>query len=217
MSNLIEYFGRLASAVKALENQAEAIEKASDILAKAAERDSLIHIFGLDARAADIEGELFFRAGSFACIDPIYDPAFSNSHGAYRSELCRSLDGLAPCILEYYEHIEAGDPLLLLTFDPDSDAFAQAAQWAKERGLLVLAVIPDLPKSADTAGALDVSVCFGSSEGAESVCMTAALDAIMARAVNKAADAPVWQGSFFPDLDTSRNMIDDYLWRVRHL
>lgn len=217
MSNLSEYFGHLASAVKALEKQAEAIEKASDILAEAAERNSLIHIFGVDARAADIEGELFFRAGGLANIDPIYDPAFSNSHGAYRSELCRPLDGLTPCIMEYYEHIEAGDPILLLAFEPDSTSFAQAARWAREHGLSVLAVLPGLPKDAKTAELLEVSVCFGGAAGSETVCMTAVLDAIMTRAVSKAADAPVWQGSFFPDINTGRDMIEDYLWRVRHL
>ena len=77
--------------------------------------------------AADIEGEIFFRPGCFANVNPIYDPAFANSHGAYRSELCRPLDGLAVRILEYYEYVEPGDPLLLLTFDADSTALRQAA------------------------------------------------------------------------------------------
>lgn len=211
----INHFKRMAVALEALERESENVEAAAEILAEAARRDTLIHVFGVDARAADIQGELFFRPGGLACVNPLYDPAFSNAHGAYRSELCRPLNGLTPKILEYYEYIDSGDPLVLLAFDADSIAFSQAAAWAKEHGLGLVGIIPELPRDKATADLLDAAICFGREHG--TLLMTAALDALMARAVELVPGAAAWKGDFFPDMKDCRAVVDKYLWRVRHL
>ena len=211
------YFKRAADAVAALESCSGDVETAAAAIAKAAEGGRLVHVFGLDACSADIEGEIFFRAGGLACVDPLYDPAFSNSHGGYRSELCRVLDGLAPRVLDYYERIEPGDPLLLLALDENSLAFAQAAGWSREHGLTTIAVIPERPLDGATNGNIDLAVCFGRGGGLESVRMTAVLGAVAERAVRLAPKADVWTGDIFPDPEKDRETIDKYLWRVRHL
>lgn len=215
MEQDVSRFGRMADALKTLEGQNEALAASAQILAEAAKRGALIHVFGVDARAADIEGELFFRPGCFAAVNPVYDPAFANSHGAYRSELCRPLDGLTARILEYYEYVEPGEPLLLLTFDADSTALRQAAEWANAHGLRVIAVLPDKPKREKTAALFEEAIYFGASFG--TLLMTAALDELMARAAALAPEADTWTGTIFPDLEACAPMLERYLWRVRHL
>lgn len=208
-------FKLMADALSELGKESASLDAAACLMAKAARRDALVHVFGIDAKAADIQGELFYRAGGLACINPLYDPAFSNSHGAYRSELCRPLDGLTPRILEYYEYIDPGDPLVLLAFDADSVAFAQTAAWAKAHDLSLIAVVPEPPKNAQTVSLPDVTVCFGYEYG--TLLMTAVLNELMTRAVELAPDAAVWRGNFFPDSRISQDIVDKYLWRIRHL
>ncbi|MEN6417306.1 MAG: SIS domain-containing protein [Clostridiaceae bacterium] len=208
-------FSEMTLAFSGLEKQNEAIDKAAHVLAEAAQRGALIHVFGVDARAADIEGELFFRPGCFACVNPVYDPAFANSHGAYRSELCRPLDGLTARILEYYEYMEPGEPLLLLAFDADSIALRQAAEWAKSHGLAVITILPGKPSREKTRSLFDTAIYLGPSYS--TLLMTAALDELMARAVALAPEADIWKGKDFPDLEINAAVIERYLWRVRHL
>lgn len=205
----------MSASIAALTGETAAIDMAAALLAEAARHEKMIHVFGVDVRAADIEGELFFRAGGLACIDPIYDPAFANSHGAYRSELCRPLDGLTPKILEYYEYVESRDPLVLLTFDPDSTAYAQAVAWAKEKCLTLITVIPQSPKSQEIAALPDVTIPFGLSY--QTLCMTAVLDEMMARTIERCPGAEVWQGDFFPDGEKNREAMEHWRWRIRHL
>ncbi len=212
-----EYLQRAAAAVAGLEKEKAGITAAAKMMADAALEGRLVHIFGVDSRAADIEGEIFFRAGGLACIDPLYDPAFANSHGAYRSELCRPLDGLTPRILDYYERIEQGDPMLLLAFDQNSLALAQAAKWCGEHGLRTVAIVPEPPADGRVTECIDTVISFGRDTENERLCMTAALDAISAEAVELAPGAEVWKGDFFPDLEANRETVDSYLWRVRHL
>jgi len=208
-------FYEMSAALSALTGIDEEIGAAATCLAQAAEQGKMIHVFGVDARAADLEGELFYRAGGLACIDPIYDPAFSNSHGAYRSELCRPLDGLAPKILEYYELIETGDPLILLAFDAASKAFEQAAEWAKAKGLALIAVVPEKPVDRSIVSLIDVMICFG--QPYKTICMAAVLNEVMARTLGETPDAEVWQGDFFPDTQKNRALLERWRWRVRHL
>ena len=215
MEHTTNRFADMALALSDLDKQSETIDAAARILAEAARRGTLIHVFGVDARAADIEGEIFFRPGCFANVNPIYDPAFANSHGAYRSELCRPLDGLAVRILEYYEYVEPGDPLLLLSLDADSTALRQAAEWAKEHELRVVAILPDKPVRERTAALFDKAIYCGDSFG--TLLMTAALDDLMARAVALVPEVDVWTGNIFPSMETCAPMIERYLWRVRHL
>lgn len=205
----------MAQALSGLDKQNEAINEAARILAQAARRGALIHVFGVDARAADIEGEIFFRPGCFACVNPIYDPAFANSHGAYRSELCRPLDGLTPRILDYYEYVEPNEPLLLLAFDPESTALRQAAEWGRARNLRVIGFVPEQPGREKTAALFDTTICLGSSYG--TLLMTAALGETMARAAALAPEADVWKGTVFPDLEANAPAIEKYIWRIRHL
>jgi len=208
-------FYEMSDALSALTEKSGEIGAAAACLAQAAKQGRMIHVFGVDARAADIEGELFYRAGGLACVDPIYDPAFSNSHGAYRSELCRPLDGLTPKILEYYELIDPGDPLILLAFDAESTALAQAVEWAKEKRLALIVIVPEKPVDARIVSLADVMVCFGQLH--KTICMTAVLNEIAARTLEEYPEAEVWQGDFFPDTEKNRALLERWRWRVRHL
>lgn len=208
-------FSGMEQAVGLLQEQEPALLRAAAVLSEAADAGRLVHVFGTDARAADITGELFFRAGGLACIDPIYDPALANSHGAYRSELCRAMDGLAPCILDYYEFIEPGDPMLLVGFDPDGPAFSQAARWARDKGLFLIMATPQPPADTDTAALAQIMLLAGGQYA--TVCMTALLHALGDAAARHVRADLLWPGTFFPDTIGAKQIIDAYLWRVRHL
>lgn len=208
-------FASMAEAIASLERQRTTIESAAKILADAATRDALIHIFGVDLRAAEIEGGFFFRPGRLACVNPVYDPAFSAAHGAYRSELCRALDGLTPRILDYYENISPGEPLLLLSLDPESTAFVQALQWARERELRIIVMIPDVPDNPGATEGADVVIRFGRMY--DELTLYAALDELAARAAELAPGAAVWKGNVYPDLTACDAIIERYRWRIRHL
>jgi len=220
------------------------IDAAAEIIADAASEGRLVHVFGTEAHTAALAGELFFRGVGFACINPLFDPAIDLSHGAYRSELCRNMAGLAPCIMDYYENIEPGDPIILISGDPEGVFFMEAVNRAVEKGLRIIAIVPcggpdggvetgvggeagvggDLCDEAGVGGALDkadVVLEFHAAEGfggANTVCMATILNCIAIRALEKAGVAvDIWRGGRYVKPEDNRELIEKYINRVKHL
>ena len=59
------------------ENQAGNIDKATDLMVGAIERDELIHVYGGGGHTTMVMGEMFFRAGGLANINPIMETGLS--------------------------------------------------------------------------------------------------------------------------------------------
>lgn len=223
----------LKNAVAALERVADAqaeLEAASRLLADTIEAGGLVHIFGTDPHAAAIQDEFFFKPGGLVAVSPLYDPAFSLSHGAYRSAMCQSLDQLTPAILDYYEYMKPGEPILLLTLSPKSLVFAQALEKAAALGLktIVLASPEDeenrkqlsaadcLIDARCPAGAhcLEVkSVTAGSPAGCA---LSACLTCLSLLTAQRLGEEQLWRGHGLVGADQAP-VIKEYIERIRHL
>lgn len=225
------YFETLSSHIAMLSQEKDNICKAAEVLAKAVTEEKLIHVFGVDPHSAMLEGELFFKGGCLVNINPIFDPAFDFSHGAYRSALCQTLDGLAPCILDYYENIESGDPIILMGNCQGSLIFEQAAQWSRQKGLIVI-TIASADGTADEAAKSysDIIINLHTpakdavtkvsgiwSGGVRTACMAAVLNALMVETLVRVVHPVTWQGDLLADPEVNATLIDEYLWKIKHL
>lgn len=220
------YLSALSESIQQLAHQQQALEQAAQILAKAQKEDQLIHVFGVEPAAAALTSEVFFRAGALTNINPIFDPALDPAHGAYRSAMCQQLDGLAPCILDYYEYVQAGEPILLLGSDPEAIMFRQALDWARAKGLVTIALV-----CRDTDCTADVVLRHGSmadalteagsvpAGGDQAAVLSALLHALVIETLEQLPDAPshVWKGRHLVEVEANQQAIDRLLFRIRHL
>lgn len=203
---------KLSQRLEALAGQQENSLQAAQIAAQAQKEDRLIHIFASEVGLCGQLNSVFFVPGALTNLDLILDPALDPAHGAYRAALCQPLDNFAPCVLDYYEMIEAEDPMLLLGSDPSLPMFAQALAWAKEKKLKTVAIIAGGDCAADV-------VLRTGCEDAESGLHCLAAGAFLQQVLTQAAalSGDVWSGGHFVDLDADAQKIDAKLYRVRHL
>ena len=196
------YVNRALEALRALGSQEETIRAVQNLIKKAIEEDRLIHIFGTEARASSLIAEVFFRPGFPIHIDPMLDPTLDIAHGAYRNQMALEVDNLAPCILDYYERVNEGDPFILLGPDSKSKAFIQSLAWARAKKLKVIAITDDCTVADLT---LFVDPKFFT------VTAAAVLNMILEDMPEK------WTGDRAVDLEENAEKIDRMLFRVRHL
>lgn len=222
MKTSLEYIKALSESILKLEKEQEAVEKAAAILAKAQNEDRLIHVFGAETPASALIADIFFRPGAPVNVDPMVDPSLDIAHGAYRNAMCLELDGLAPCILDYYEYVAEGDPFVLLGSDADKLMFRQALEWAKKKGLVTIALIcADSDCDADVVlhhGLKADALCDG--KGAEQTAVMSALLQMLLIETAALLDDPakqLWQGVHLCGVEENQSNIDSLLYRIRHL
>ncbi len=201
-----EYLKKIAEEIRLIEKQKNAIELAAKTLASAQEKNELIHVFGTDCVASAVISNIFFRKGSLTNINPIFDPTLDPAHGAWRNAMCMEFDGLAPCILDYYEYVNPGETMVLITSENDAIMFNQALSWAKEKNLKTI-VIAGLKCDCDA----DILVRCNT----EMSVLSAVLKLLNDASVNLLSDKKnsVWDG----ELDSDKDKINDLLTRIRHL
>lgn len=209
----VSCFQLLSERILSLLAERDRILAAADILATAQRFDRLIHLFGTEPALAGLTSEVFFRPGSLTNMNPILDPVLDPAHGSYRSALCMFLDGLGPCVLDYYEYIEPGDPILLLGSDPSLPLFKQSLGWAKRHELSTIAVLSE-SNNCDA----DVVLITGCNDFSMHALLTGALlNAIMEEAAALLPEDAQWTGSYFVDAERERAKIDTKLERIKHL
>ena len=201
----MKYLELAIAVLKALEQEENNIEKARTIIMAAIREDRLVHIFGTDARSSAMISEVFFRPGMPVHIDPMYDPTLDPAHGAYRNEMALKVDNLAPCILDYYERVQDGDPIILIGADEKMPMFEQSLVWAKQHGLKVIAIAASFAEA-------DVSILTHADDNTFMIAVSAILNMLM-----NVPPEYAWSGSQTVDLEASREKIDRMLFRVRHL
>lgn len=119
--------------------QGEAIEKAASLMAKAIGEDRLIHVYGGGGHTTLPVGEMFFRAGGLACIDPVMETGLSVFNQALKYlELERTVN-FGAAIIRYYD-LKEGDVLLIFHNIGINPATIDAAMEAKKRGAIIIAV-----------------------------------------------------------------------------
>ena len=98
------YFDYLLQNFKQVNDTQEAnIKAAASLMAQAIADDRLIHVYGGGGHTTLPVGEMFFRAGGLACIDPVMETGLSVFNQALKYlELERTVN-YGSSIVKYYQ------------------------------------------------------------------------------------------------------------------
>lgn len=134
------YLSQVIAALQKVEDkQQDNIEKAAELMADAIEKDELIHVYGGGGHTTLVMGELFFRAGGLANINPIMEPGLSVFNQALKYlELERTVN-YGRSIVKYFR-IKKGEVLIIFHNIGINAATIDAAMEAKESGAKIVAV-----------------------------------------------------------------------------
>ena len=121
------------------ETQEENIKKAASLMADAIENDRLISVYGGGGHTTLPVGEMFFRAGGLACINPVMETGLSVFNQALKYlELERTVN-FGASIMKYYD-LQKDDVLIIFHNIGINPATIDAAEEAKKRGVKIIAV-----------------------------------------------------------------------------
>lgn len=139
-TNDLGYLKTVVAALEQIEEkQSENIEAAAELLARAIERDELIHVYGGGGHTTLVMGEMFFRAGGLANINPIMETGLSVFNQALKYlELERTVN-YGASIVKYFR-IKAGEVLIIFHNIGINAATIDAAIQAKKDGARIIAV-----------------------------------------------------------------------------
>ena len=119
--------------------QEQNIDAAASLMADAIADDRLIHIYGGGGHTTLPVGEMFFRAGGLANIDPVMEPALSVFNQALKYlELERTVN-FGASIVKYYQ-LKPGDVMIIFHNIGINPATIDAADEAKKAGAKIIAV-----------------------------------------------------------------------------
>ena len=115
------------------------IDAAASLMADAIADDRLIHVYGGGGHTTLPVGEMFFRAGGLANIDPVMEPALSVFNQALKYlELERTVN-FGASIVKYYQ-LKPGDVMIIFHNIGINPATIDAADEAKKAGAKIIAV-----------------------------------------------------------------------------
>lgn len=115
------------------------IEKAADLMVEAIAADRLIHVYGGGGHTTLVMGEMFFRAGGLANINPIMETGLSVFNQALKYLELERCVNYGRSIMKYYR-LEADDVLIIFHNIGINPATIDAALEAKEQGAKIIAV-----------------------------------------------------------------------------
>lgn len=119
--------------------QAGNVEKAADLMVEAIRKDELIHVYGGGGHTTLCMGEMFFRAGGLANINPIMETGLSVFNQATKYlELERTVN-YGSSIVKYYK-IQPGEVFIVFHNIGINPATIDAAEEAKKCGAKIIAV-----------------------------------------------------------------------------
>lgn len=121
------------------ENQEENIKKAASLMADAIENDRLISVFGGGGHTTLPVGEMFFRAGGLACINPVMETGLSVFNQALKYLELERCVNYGASILKYYD-LQEGDLLIIFHNIGINPTTIDAAEEAKKRGVKIIAI-----------------------------------------------------------------------------
>lgn len=140
-------FGYLDAVVGNLERvraeQAENIAAAASLMADAIAEDRLIHVYGGGGHTTLVMGEMFFRAGGLANIDPVMETGLSVFNQALKYLELERTGNYGAAIVKYYE-LQEDDLLIIFHNIGINAATIDAALEAKRAGAKIVAVSSSL-------------------------------------------------------------------------
>jgi len=119
--------------------QRENIDKAASMMADAIEQDRLIHVYGGGGHTTLVMGEMFFRAGGLANINPLMETGLSVFNQALKYLELERCVNYGRSIMKYYR-LQPDDVLILFHNIGINAATIDAAMEAKEQGAKIIAV-----------------------------------------------------------------------------
>lgn len=129
----------IANLQKVNETQEANIDAATSLMTDAIAEDRLIHVYGGGGHTTLPVGEMFFRAGGLANIDPVMEPALSVFNQALKYlELERTVN-FGASIVRYYQ-LRPGDVMIIFHNIGINPATIDAADEAKKEGAKIIAV-----------------------------------------------------------------------------
>jgi uncharacterized phosphosugar-binding protein len=115
------------------------IEQAAELMAGAIAADRLIHVYGGGGHTTLVMGEMFFRAGGLANINPIMETGLSVFNQALKYLELERCVNYGRSIVKYYR-LEKDDALIIFHNIGINAATIDAAMEAREQGVKIIAV-----------------------------------------------------------------------------
>ncbi len=119
--------------------QQEHIVEAAELMAAAIQQDRLIHVYGGGGHTTLVMGEMFFRAGGLANINPIMETGLSVFNQALKYLELERCVNYGRSIVKYYR-LQADDVLIIFHNIGINPATIDAAMEAREHGVKIIAV-----------------------------------------------------------------------------
>ena len=121
------------------EEQAANIQAAGKLMADAVEQDRLISVYGGGGHTTLVMGEMFFRAGGLANINPVMETGLSVFNQALKYLELERTENYGSAIMRYYD-LQPGDLLIIFHNIGINAATIDAALEAKRAGAKIVAV-----------------------------------------------------------------------------
>ena len=119
--------------------QGENITKAAELMAQAIAEDRLISVYGGGGHTTLPVGEMFFRAGGLANINPVMETALSVFNQAEKYLQLERTVNFGSAIVKYY-NLQKDDVLLIFHNIGINPATIDAAMEAKKNGVKIIAI-----------------------------------------------------------------------------
>ncbi len=120
------------------QSQAEAIDKAADLIFSSLAADGVLHIFG-SGHSHSVAEEAFHRAGGLVPVNTMTEPFLSPLTSPKKSGRLERLSGLAAILLDYHEP-QSGEVLIIISNAGINPVPVELALEAKKRELAVIAI-----------------------------------------------------------------------------
>ncbi|MDD5559814.1 SIS domain-containing protein [Candidatus Methylomirabilis sp.] len=119
-------------------SQAEAIDKAADLIFSSLVADGVLHIFG-SGHSHSVAEEAFHRAGGLVPVNTMTEPFLSPLTSPKKSGRLERLSGLAAILLDYHEP-RPNEVLIIISNAGINPVPIELALEAKKRELTVIAI-----------------------------------------------------------------------------
>ena len=140
---MVNDFGYIDTAIanirKVADEQGENIRKAAKLMADAIQDDRLIYVYAGGGHTTLAMGEMFFRAGGLANINPMMETALSVFNQALKYLALERTVNFGASIVKYYDP-QPGDVVLFFHNIGINPATIDAAEECKKRGCKLIAV-----------------------------------------------------------------------------
>jgi uncharacterized phosphosugar-binding protein len=136
----MDYFDQIIALLQEVrETQAEAMEQAAQVIARAIQANHLLYVFGA-SHAGILAQELFYRAGGLVPVNPLLPPGLvTDVRPVTLTSRLERLPGFGAEILAE-SPLEAGDVLIVHSVSGRNAAAVEVAQGARARGVYVIAL-----------------------------------------------------------------------------